>query len=161
MTEVPPARFRGVSHIAIGVTDVDRALGFYRDLLGLRVVRRSDDQPAVVTTESASDEAPSRGQVVHLAWSDGPFEPFLTLTRHAPVLGDRGLPLNHVGANHVGFWVDGFRDIADRLTAAGVPVVMAPLLSDSDQYPGGTGTVISMMVTDPDGTVIQIEQRDP
>jgi catechol 2,3-dioxygenase-like lactoylglutathione lyase family enzyme len=28
---------KAVSHIAIGVRDMDRSLGFYRDLLGLKV----------------------------------------------------------------------------------------------------------------------------
>ena len=28
---------RGVSHVAIGVSDMDRALKFYRDVLGLKV----------------------------------------------------------------------------------------------------------------------------
>ena len=30
-------KIRGTSHIAIGVSNMERSLGFYRDLLGLKV----------------------------------------------------------------------------------------------------------------------------
>ena len=34
---------QGVSHVAIGVSDMDRSLPFYRDVLGLTVTREAEE----------------------------------------------------------------------------------------------------------------------
>ena len=62
-----------VSHVAVGVRDMDRSLTFYRDLIGLDV--RFDD-----IEEFRGAEAPRvRRRGVYLRWSDDPHAPFIVL----------------------------------------------------------------------------------
>ena len=60
MTALP--RIRGFSHVCVGVSDLERALAFYRDGLGLRVIFDVElDGPGM---ESVTGEAGARGRMV-------------------------------------------------------------------------------------------------
>ena len=45
-----PVRTQGLDHIAIAVSDLDRAEGFYRDVLGLERVHEEWDPPRVLAS---------------------------------------------------------------------------------------------------------------
>lgn len=52
---------QGVSHVAIGVSNMDRSLPFYRDLLGLRVTLDTEENVGGLPTlfrETASPRNP-------------------------------------------------------------------------------------------------------
>src|SRR5690606_22027101 len=68
-----------VSHIAIGVTDMERALKFYRDVLGLRVdadwrQRLTEDEGRELHGGRAIDR-----RCVWLRWGDGPYQSAINL----------------------------------------------------------------------------------
>jgi glyoxylase I family protein len=58
----PELGLRGFSHVCIAVTDMERALAFYRDVLGLRVI--FDTELGGAGLEAASGEAGARGRMV-------------------------------------------------------------------------------------------------
>lgn len=71
---------RGVSHVAVGVRDMDKLLDFYRDLLGLRVVMDEvQDIGDIPAMREGSTQRPTR-RVVHLIWKDEPAAPFIVLS---------------------------------------------------------------------------------
>ena len=71
-----------VSHIAICVRDMERSLGFYRDLLGCEVVK--DDVQDTTTgglPHVYKDQHASR-RVVYLRYGEGAAAPILVMTEH-------------------------------------------------------------------------------
>jgi catechol 2,3-dioxygenase-like lactoylglutathione lyase family enzyme len=146
---------RAVSHLAIGVRDMDASLRFYRDLLGLRV---DADQPEDVARRSGP---PDQRRAVYLRWDDGPHASFVVLDQQLSRPHDnQPLRLFDVGVHHVAFWVDDLEAIVERARAAGVTVALEPSVGDTKAYGEPPGDkVLTAFLRDPDGNWIQLDQR--
>ena len=72
MSSAPVLRSLGLRHVALKVRDLERSLGFYRDLLGFAVIWRPDPQNAYLSSGCDNlalhvvEEAPSGGALDHL-----------------------------------------------------------------------------------------------
>jgi catechol 2,3-dioxygenase-like lactoylglutathione lyase family enzyme len=148
---------RAVSHLAIGVRDMDRSLRFYRDLLGLRV---DADQPEEIARRSGTT---ARRRAVYLRWDDGPHASFVVLDQQLDRPGDNDpLRLFDVGVHHVAFWVDDLEAIVERMRDAGTAVAVEPSVGDTRAYGEPPGDkVLTAFLRDPDGNWIQLDQRLP
>jgi catechol 2,3-dioxygenase-like lactoylglutathione lyase family enzyme len=149
------SRPRNLSHIAIGVRDMDASLRFYRDVIGLSI--------AVDHIESMQHpEFRTYRRGVYLRWADGDDEAFIVLDQTLGDAGDRGnaKALFDIGVHHFGFWVDDIDGIAARAESAGHEVMIQPLDADSGGYgePPGRPVRVSLL-RDPDGNVVQLDQR--
>ncbi|ONH23613.1 VOC family protein [Pseudofrankia asymbiotica] len=138
-----------VSHVNVGVTDLDRSVAFYRDVLGMHVtVDREEDYPQYNLRQHA----------VYLRWDDTPGGSFLVLDRQ---LGREpfGTPavLQQNGLNHVGFWVRDLDGIMERVWAAGIEGVITDHAGPAYGDPAG-GKVRSAMIRDPDGSFVQLDE---
>ena len=127
-----------LDHIAITVQDMDRAVGFYRDVLGFEVLGQ------LVLNEGAF-------KLVYLQAGAGRIELF-AFTEEG-----RGLdpsPRNEdLGFKHVAFQVDDVDAVARRLQQHGVAFTVAPT-----DAPGG---VRLAFFHDPDGNLLEIVDRLP
>jgi catechol 2,3-dioxygenase-like lactoylglutathione lyase family enzyme len=148
-----------VSHIAVGVRDMEVALGFYRDVLGLRVTADKVEEFA----QSDGGE-PARRRAVYLRWRDGAHESFVVLDQQL-TYETEGAPteLFQMGCHHFAFWVDDLDDMMRRAREHDVQVVMGNdggPGADTTMYgePAG-GRVKSMIVRDPEGNYVQFDQR--
>jgi catechol 2,3-dioxygenase-like lactoylglutathione lyase family enzyme len=145
-----------ISHIAIGVRDIDTSLPFWTDVVGLHV---SLDAVEEFTMEGTL----TRRRGVYLREQEGDDEPFIVLDQGltTPYEGD-AKPLFQLGMHHFGFWVDDIDAIVARARAAGVPIVIEPSGDgvDTAAYGEPSGRrVRSMFVRDADGNTIQFDQR--
>src|SRR6266481_448646 len=86
----------GVSHLAIGVRDMERSIRFYRDLLGLEV---------------KFDEMQPVGGLSNLYRNPEKGEP---------------IKLDDVGISHFSWWVDDINAMHDKLQKAGVKILVPP-----------------------------------
>jgi catechol 2,3-dioxygenase-like lactoylglutathione lyase family enzyme len=147
---------RAISHVAVGVRDMDRALRFYRDALGLRVkLDTTEDLPAF------DGAAARKRRAAYLGWSEGPHESFVVLDEPLDT-SPYGEParLFQTGIHHFSFWVDDIAAIVARARAAGEGVLFDPAVGDTIAYgesPGGK--VLSTFLRDPDGNYVQLDQR--
>jgi catechol 2,3-dioxygenase-like lactoylglutathione lyase family enzyme len=149
-----------VSHIAVGVRDMEVALGFYRDVLGLRVTADKIEE-----FPQAPGLPPAQRRAVYLRWVDGPHASFIVLDQQ--ITNEiRGEPaeLFQMGVHHFAFWVDDLAAMMERVHAAGVTVLMGgdPTSrgADTEMYgeaPGGR--VHSVFLRDPEGNYVQLDQR--
>lgn len=145
-------QIRGLSHVNVGVSDMEASLTFYRDLLGLRVAGDASD-------ENPSGIFANPRHAVYLRWEDGPHASFLVLAENQPISGEP-LSVNQVGITHFSFWVEDLEETFATLQAAGVPIVTPPTICDSATYgepPGGQ--VKTTIFKDPDGALVQLDQR--
>ncbi len=130
---------RDFQHVTISVSDTERALAFYRDLLGFPVLGKLDYNNAV-------------GLTIHFL--DIGNEHILEIFSFgAPTKPSEWLPDDlQTGLRHVGFKVSDVDAATARLKAAGVPFTLDPL--------DATGGVRIAFFKDPDGTLLEIVQNE-
>ncbi|HKF28915.1 MAG TPA: VOC family protein [Candidatus Binataceae bacterium] len=139
---------KGISHVAIGVSDMGRSLPFYRDLLGLEVMLDTEEKVG-----SGSRHA------VYLRWGkDGGFLVLSQTLGREP--SGKPLRLHQVGLHHFAFAVDDLEKRVEKLKSAGVKILMPPYAADPIAYgEKGGGKVLTCLFEDPDGTILQFDQR--
>ncbi|MFN0090667.1 MAG: VOC family protein [Acidimicrobiales bacterium] len=147
---------QGISHVAVGVSDMERALTFYRDIIGLRVTLDT------VEKSFNSADAEYRRRAVYLRTNDGPHEFFIVLDQQlsqAPF----GKPprILQLGTHHFSFWVDDLEAVFQKAVDAGFRVVFGPTPADALAYgePEGSGRVLTAILKDQDGNPVQLDQR--
>jgi catechol 2,3-dioxygenase-like lactoylglutathione lyase family enzyme len=138
----------GVRHVGIVVRDLERALAFYRDGLGLAVVKQADEQGAYLDNMLALPGV--RVTTVKLRAPDGG-PTLVELLRFREPPNEDGLPraLSAIGPSHVAFTVADLDLAFARLEAAGVRFHAPPQLS-----PDGYAKVT--YCRDPDGTPVEL-----
>jgi len=150
--------FLGIDHTAIVVSDTDKSLAFYRDLLGLRVAGESENFG--VEQEHLNQVFGARLRITALRAERGPGIEFL---EYISPPGGRALPEN-AKANDLIFWhtdllADEINGLASRLHDRGTRFVSAPsvrLRGDSSD------SVDRVMLRDPDGHALELIRRaDP
>jgi catechol 2,3-dioxygenase-like lactoylglutathione lyase family enzyme len=148
---------RAISHVAVGVRDMERSLRFYRDAIGLRVkLDTIEELPGFGGAEARKRRA------VYLGFGGGgPDASFVVLDQPLSV-DAQGEParLFQTGLHHFSFWVDDIDAVAARARAAGFEVLFEPAVGDTVAYgepPGGK--VKSTFLRDPDGSYVQLDQR--
>lgn len=149
---------RAVSHIAIGVRDIDAVLPFYRDLLGMRVVvdrRERFGDPA------ADPPAERVRRAVYLRWADGPDEQFFVLDQKLPEPATgSSAELFSIGIHHVALWVEDLEPAVAGAAGVGATVVAPPVVSGGNSYAEPEGSrVRTVYLRDPEGNLIQLDQR--
>jgi glyoxylase I family protein len=150
---------RAVSHIAIGVSDMERSLHFYRDLLGLRVTLDTMERIGGSGPLFANSRKGER-RAVYMRFEDGPHASFIVLSQSPGEPSGRPLKIDQVGLHHFSFWVDDLRERIEKLKSAGVRILLPPTEADTAAYgeaPGGK--VLTALFEDPDGTIVQLDQR--
>jgi len=145
----------GVSHIAIGVTDMDRSLSFYRDVLGLEVT--------VDRVEVSGGQRPKNRRACYLRWTRGHGSSYVVLDQKlAEAPSGKPAELFQVGVHHVSFLTTDIEAVVDRALAAGVEVWGngTPGVRDglANGEPDGEHEVRTVLMVDPDGTIVQFDQ---
>lgn len=126
-------------HVAISVSDADRSLAFYRDLLGFPVLGRLKYPNAIGLDIDFLDIG--GGHILEI------------FSFAVPVKPSEWLPNDlQTGLRHIGFKVRNVDEIAERLKAAGIPFTLEPF--------DAVGGVRIAFFKDPDGTLLEIVQNE-
>ena len=157
----PDLKTRGVSHIAICVSDLEKSLEFYRDILGLTVKLQTTQEmarrPGAESTEMY--ERPRKARTVANIYFDEPAtpQPFLVLTSHPrDEVGGEPIKLDQKGISHLSFEVENVKTYAKELIAKGVPLAGA-----MEDFTSASGNVRTIFVYDPDGILVQFDEGSP
>jgi catechol 2,3-dioxygenase-like lactoylglutathione lyase family enzyme len=138
------------SHLGICVSDLERALGFYRDALGFAVESelRVDGEPS----ETLLRLADVRLRAVYLV-RDGVRIELLHYESPGSVGDGAPRPMNQRGLTHLSFQVDDLDAELARLEARGARVLRDTRIDNA------TLRARAIFVTDPDGTLVELVQR--
>jgi catechol 2,3-dioxygenase-like lactoylglutathione lyase family enzyme len=145
---------KGVSHIAVGVRNMDKSLAFYRDQLGFQVVRDEVQKTKGTVLPAVYKDSHEERRVATLYWKRGKDEAFLVLSEHndKPVSGE-AIKLDQIGIHHFAFWVENLPKVYEELKAKGVEFIVAPTVTKT-----ADGNFNSAFVRDPDGILVQLDE---
>ena len=154
-------KVRGVSHIAVCVADLEKSLGFYRDLLGLMVkMHAAQERGQRPGAQSAHMyERPRKSRTVADVYIDDPesTQPYLVLTSHpGDQVGGEPIKLDQKGISHISFGVEDLNAFAKELISKGVP-----LAGTMEDFTDESGNVRTIFVYDPDGILVQFDEGPP
>ncbi len=138
-----------VSHIAFCVSDIEKSLSFYRDILGMKVIFDQVQDTTTGGLPHVYQHPRQTRRTVHLAFGDSPLH--LVMTSHPDDSAD-GTPikLDRVGISHYSFGVPDVSALFSELEANGVP-----LAAPREAWTNSEGRMSSFYVYDPDGILVQ------
>ncbi len=147
------ARITGVDHVGVTVSDVDRSLGFWRDLLGLGVTGRG-----VVEWEHLDQLVALPGTKIEWCELALPGGGKVELAQYHRPVGDAVPPgeENEPGRSHVSLLVDDLTEMLAMLRSNGVRArTDDPVDIPLGAYEGGKAAY----VFDPDGVELELIER--
>jgi catechol 2,3-dioxygenase-like lactoylglutathione lyase family enzyme len=160
-------RPRDLTHVEITVSNLDRSLRFYRDVLGLvesPIPSGVDPADALNGDDlDGTNEFPNRKlrfAVLRYATTpnDLPFSPgyepcgIVLIQPFDPAPSGKPIKVDQIGISHISILMDGvFEDVQARIVAAGAKIVGRQTAKDP-QHPSK-----SIFVEDPDGILIQLD----
>lgn len=143
---------RRLHHTGFTVSDLDRSVAFYRDLLGCEVVATQEKEGGYLAAIVGYPDAHVR--MAHLRAPDG--EHVIELFQYlAPDGGQADVEPRNVGASHLCFLVDDLEAAYARLREGGVDSFVSPPVEvDTGINRGGLG----LYLRDPDGITVELFQ---
>jgi catechol 2,3-dioxygenase-like lactoylglutathione lyase family enzyme len=139
---------KNIRHTGIVVTDMERSLRFYRDLLGLEPVIDFTEESEYMDTLCGLKGV--RLRMVKLIAEDGSMIELLQYLSH-PRQRSEGNTLCEIGPTHIAFTVDDVDRIYADWSAKGIQCNYPPQMS-----PDGKAKLF--FCQDPDGTFLEIVQ---
>ena len=132
----PPFSVLRIDHVVLRVKDIERAIAFYRDVLGCTVEKRRDDLGLVHMRVGAS--------LIDLITPDGPLG-----KQGGALAGKEGRNVDHLCLR-----IEPFDETAIRASMArhGVPVH-----GDVQNNFGAEGNGPSIYISDPDGNSVELK----
>lgn len=140
-----------VHHTSITVSDMDRSLAFYRDLMGMKVISELDRRGDYPSTVTGIPDAHLR--IVYVEGGNYKVELIQYLN---PKGNPQDMSTSNPGIAHLAFEVDDLDGMYRELSSAGVAFRSEPV-----EVPGGGPTAGTRIVylRDPDNFTIELIQR--
>lgn len=145
----------GIFHTGVTVSNLDRSVAFYRDVLGFELITEPTE---VFSGEELSEGVGVPGASLRLAIfkvGEGTLELLEYITPKSPV--DRPMPPNTLGAMHVAFCVKNIEETVKELEAKGIRFRTPPNVVDDGPLKGWKWAYFS----DPDGITLEIVEYNP
>ena len=137
-----------LSHVALGVSDIENSLEFYRDLLGMKVIMDLD--VADDRIGRAIGVAGAKCRIVHLQLGEAVLELFEYTLPVGNNIATQMRQCDH-GFTHIGFEVDNFHKQLEKLSEMRVKFLGEPV----EFRPG----VWVVYFQGPDGEVCEFRQQ--
>lgn len=144
----------GFCHAAIGISDPERSIAFYRDVLGLTVT---------LDREERGKNASFHRRAIYLRWDTAARPGFIVLDHHMD-RATKGHPAQmfDLAIHHIGFVVDDAMAVLARARAAGCEIFNDVATYDAAAFgvagADDSAAVTTVIIKDPDGHIIQLDQ---
>jgi catechol 2,3-dioxygenase-like lactoylglutathione lyase family enzyme len=146
------AAVSGLHHTCYTVSDLDRSLAFYRDLLGCELLAEQEKEGGYLAAIVGYPDAHVRMAHLRVPGGEHVIELFEYL---APFGQPADVEPRNVGASHLCFLVDDLPAFYELLRARGVDTFVSPPVEvDTGVNRGGC----ALYLTDPDGITVELFQ---
>ena len=147
----PPS---GMSHVAICVRNLEQSLVFYRDLIGMQVVKDEVQKTSTGGLPHLYHDRHATRRVVYLRYGTGAAAPILVFTEHpGEAVSGAAIMLDQVGISHVSFTVPDVQALTTRLLEHGAQTCGPP-----DAFKNADGRIRTVFFRDPDGILVQFDE---
>ena len=148
----------GILHTGLTVSDLDRSIAFYRDLLGLELIAQWDSSQPYLRTIVGYPDAELRIALLRLPGPAGALGHHIELLEYRRPRGTRGdANTYNPGNGHVAFMVDDLGTTYTELQAKGVRFKSAPVDITHGRNTGGR----AVYFFDPDDITLEMIQPAP
>jgi glyoxylase I family protein len=139
-----------IHHVGITVRDMETALGFYRDLLGLAVLDRGIAEGAWI-----ADIVGIEGAVIETADLDAGNGQIVELLAYRLPAGPAVVPANAPGSMHVAVVVGSVERALERVAAAGCDILSRRPVTLESPESAWDGLTVAY-TRDPDGAIVEL-----
>jgi len=140
-----------IRHIGIVVSDMQREIEFYRDLLGMEVWWEGRDESQIV--RQVTDVPEANIWMVKLKAKDGVSIELLKYLSHPQNIPERKKSFD-VGCNHIALQIDDIDALYEKLISAGIRFHTPPVISSD----GGAKVTCCR---DPEGVILELVEILP
>ena len=148
----------GILHTGLTVSDLDRSIAFYRDLLGLELIAQWDSSRPYLRTVVGYPDAELRIALLRLPGAAGAAGHHIELLEYRRPRGTRGdANTYNPGNGHVAFMVDDLEAVYAALKGRGVRFKSAPVDITHGRNAGGR----AVYFFDPDDITLEMIQPAP
>jgi lactoylglutathione lyase len=148
----------GILHTGITVSDLDRSVAFYRDVLGLELLAQWDSAQPYLRRVVGYPDAELRIALLRVPAAGGATGPHIELLEYRRPRGHRGdAATYHPGNVHVAFMVEDLDATHAALAARGVRFKSDPVLIDHGRNTGAR----AVYAFDPDDITLEFVQPAP
>jgi catechol 2,3-dioxygenase-like lactoylglutathione lyase family enzyme len=144
---------RGIYHVGLTITDIERSIAFYRDVLGMDLAWRQESDTPYIARLTGVPGARLRIAFMRPAGLDGPAIELLQYVAPGGTVVDTSP--NNPGTAHVCFFVDDLDVTYRELSERGVDFVSAPVPIAAGVHEGS----IAVYARDPDGITLEFFQN--
>lgn len=140
-------------HVGLTVSDIERSIEFYRDLLGMTLIRRRPSVTAQYVAQQTGYEGVELA-VASFKVREGS-QQSLELVQYTNRPCPPGDPAtNRAGSSHLCLLIDDLRSCREELSARGVQFVSEPVTITEGPNQGG----LVIYMRDPDGYTLELFQ---
>jgi len=149
----------GILHHGITVSDIDRAVAWYTDALGLELVHRQRQDNAYTQTLVGIPGAVLEVAQLRVAGTPpGPSSHAIELIQYVAQQAEgEPVAVNQLGAAHLAFLVEDIEELVARARAAGARFRNEPVTITEGANVGGAACYLH----DPDGNTLEFLQPSP
>jgi len=137
---------KAVRHIGIAISDKEKALHFYRDLLGLKIIKDMNESGDF--TDKMLGLQGVNVNTIKMKADDGNLIELLHFASHQES-PDLSRKISSIGCTHVAFTVENLDEIYKMLIEEGIAFVSPPQIAPGEHAKAA-------FCKDPDGTFIEL-----
>lgn len=145
---------RGADHTSYTVSDLERSLAFYVDILGCEVLWQREITNRYFSQIVGFPDCQVRAAHLRIPGSEHRIELF----EYVSPRGTRAdIRVNNAGSSHISFLVDDLEAAYGELRSRGVQFLSPPVAIDAGANAGGR----AVYILDPDGITMELFQAAP
>lgn len=144
---------KGIHHIGITVNDLENAVNFYKNIMGLKLLSPPTEPAAEIDNGKPVGVEDAVIRTCLFEVSDNQILEFL---EYQPKLkGKESIPMNTIGAHHISFLVDDIDGFVEKLEGHAVEFFYKPLEIQNGYLKG----VKWVYFKDPEGIIVELMEK--